>query len=744
MLTYIANRYIQTVRMINFEEQLLMAYGGLRGAIAFSLAIMLEENHVKHARIFITTSLFIVLFTVFVLGSTTKPVVRWLEVQLHVNTETSMFIEINNKVVETVMSGIEEVAGHRSVNYWNQKLNRFNEKYLKGILTRGDGHSFKDTFELIYAGFIPQRPKPHFPEGTLNTTGTESEGIDTEEDTTGLTFGMDSSLANNNNETCRVMNSQEYFLTEGSLHEGVEDNESRRIITDPSYSVSEKENISSTPTDKSQETTFIHKMKDHMLDRSTTQPPHVSKSESCLEYQHHVSQHSHHQLRPHHDKRLAITTASTSTTTTSTITISTSSPSKKRSSFKELIRVGRLTSSSSATSVKLSRSSLEEVDLERRFIASAFSRSAYYQLPERDEVDSDFSSTTGKASPGSHHHLTPGDTITGATASGGSTGSGSPSSATRGRRESTNDDLDSFGSSTASKKWASARLKLEKLAISPIASSSKISTGSKHSKTAPSTPSVLLTVDKTSTPLKGSRQEGSVKEFSDGNVESKEKTSKDPLTGSASLPLFQHQQHQNQHTPRVDEKHGKHLHEGEEDTKETSHETTITLEAVQVMTKGEQSVTSSSSGDGKEKSEREEGCINLSHEELEPLRRVLLSKRKSKQFQDLAEALLQQKKMKEGEQTASEETEQQETKVISGVVKKGDEEEQEGEVVSDATDHQLSQQKEQVSSQFSMTHESGKVKTDFLDSDKGDNKKQQSNETSPRADDNKKSKDEAE
>src|SRR2546422_10074123 len=125
MLTYIANRYIQRVRMINFEEQLLMAYGGLRGAIAFSLAIMLEENHVKHARIFITTSLFIVLFTVFVLGSTTKPVVRWLEVQLHVNTETSMFIEINNKVVETVMSGIEEVAGHRSVNYWNQKIIRF-------------------------------------------------------------------------------------------------------------------------------------------------------------------------------------------------------------------------------------------------------------------------------------------------------------------------------------------------------------------------------------------------------------------------------------------------------------------------------------------------------------------------------------------------------------------------------------------------------------------------------------------
>lgn len=149
-LTYVANRYIQRVRMINFEEQLVMAYGGLRGAIAFSLAIMLEENHVKHARIFITTSLFIVLFTVFVLGSTTKPVVRWLGIQLHVHHDTTMFMEINNKVIETVMAGIEEVAGHRSVNFWNQKLTRFNDKYLKNILTHGNAHSFKDTFEMIY------------------------------------------------------------------------------------------------------------------------------------------------------------------------------------------------------------------------------------------------------------------------------------------------------------------------------------------------------------------------------------------------------------------------------------------------------------------------------------------------------------------------------------------------------------------------------------------------------------------
>ncbi len=56
------------------------------------------------------------------------------------------------------MAGIEEVSGHRSANYWNQKLLRFNDKYIKGFLTQGDGHSFTDTFELLY-NIIPHRSK---------------------------------------------------------------------------------------------------------------------------------------------------------------------------------------------------------------------------------------------------------------------------------------------------------------------------------------------------------------------------------------------------------------------------------------------------------------------------------------------------------------------------------------------------------------------------------------------------------
>lgn len=40
-------------------------YGGLRGAVAISLALILEDEH-KYKDLFITTTFFIVLFTIFV------------------------------------------------------------------------------------------------------------------------------------------------------------------------------------------------------------------------------------------------------------------------------------------------------------------------------------------------------------------------------------------------------------------------------------------------------------------------------------------------------------------------------------------------------------------------------------------------------------------------------------------------------------------------------------------------------
>lgn len=61
-LMLLANR--NRITKINVQEQFIMAYGGLRGAVGFSLVEMISEN-VKPRRMFVTTTLSVTMFTIF-------------------------------------------------------------------------------------------------------------------------------------------------------------------------------------------------------------------------------------------------------------------------------------------------------------------------------------------------------------------------------------------------------------------------------------------------------------------------------------------------------------------------------------------------------------------------------------------------------------------------------------------------------------------------------------------------------
>lgn len=61
ILTYFAN-LIRVVKLTKVD-QFIMAYGGLRGAIAFALAVLLDSGHFKHRRLFITSTVVVVYFT---------------------------------------------------------------------------------------------------------------------------------------------------------------------------------------------------------------------------------------------------------------------------------------------------------------------------------------------------------------------------------------------------------------------------------------------------------------------------------------------------------------------------------------------------------------------------------------------------------------------------------------------------------------------------------------------------------
>jgi NhaP-type Na+/H+ and K+/H+ antiporters len=64
LLTWLANKL--RVRKINIQEQFIMAYGGLRGAIAFSMVQMLDAGTVRARAMFVTTTLTVIIFTVFI------------------------------------------------------------------------------------------------------------------------------------------------------------------------------------------------------------------------------------------------------------------------------------------------------------------------------------------------------------------------------------------------------------------------------------------------------------------------------------------------------------------------------------------------------------------------------------------------------------------------------------------------------------------------------------------------------
>ena len=79
-LSAIINRY--RVKPISLQEQFIMSYGGLRGAVGFSLAQILSDDN-PFKEMFLTATIFMVFFTVFIQGGTIKFLVDKLKIKKH-------------------------------------------------------------------------------------------------------------------------------------------------------------------------------------------------------------------------------------------------------------------------------------------------------------------------------------------------------------------------------------------------------------------------------------------------------------------------------------------------------------------------------------------------------------------------------------------------------------------------------------------------------------------------------------
>lgn len=61
-LTWILNKF--RLVPLEFIEQVIMSYGGLRGAVAYGLATMLDKDKIKEKDLMVCTTLIVVYFTV--------------------------------------------------------------------------------------------------------------------------------------------------------------------------------------------------------------------------------------------------------------------------------------------------------------------------------------------------------------------------------------------------------------------------------------------------------------------------------------------------------------------------------------------------------------------------------------------------------------------------------------------------------------------------------------------------------
>jgi len=133
-LTFILNRI--RLEPIGKVDQFVMAYGGLRGGIAFSLTKLTSIQLVPQINAMLCSCLVVIFFTSFVQGASIGPIVEWLKVKREDTEKRGMDEEVVYRAIDHLVSGVEDVIGHHGRHWWMHKLTEFNAKHINPIFTR--------------------------------------------------------------------------------------------------------------------------------------------------------------------------------------------------------------------------------------------------------------------------------------------------------------------------------------------------------------------------------------------------------------------------------------------------------------------------------------------------------------------------------------------------------------------------------------------------------------------------------
>ncbi|KPP76905.1 putative sodium hydrogen exchanger 3 [Scleropages formosus] len=118
VLTWMLNRY----RLIPIEiiDQVIMSYGGLRGGVAYGLAVLLDQAKIKEKNLMLCTTLIVVYFTVIL------------------------------QAFDHILVAIEDISGQIGHNYMREKWNKFEERFIRPLLMKTSARKSQDQLFNVF------------------------------------------------------------------------------------------------------------------------------------------------------------------------------------------------------------------------------------------------------------------------------------------------------------------------------------------------------------------------------------------------------------------------------------------------------------------------------------------------------------------------------------------------------------------------------------------------------------------
>nr|VZI15277.1 unnamed protein product [Spirometra erinaceieuropaei] len=140
-LTFAINMVRVDNRKISFTEQIILIYGGLRGAVALALALLIDKRTLgplgeRVYDLIATTTLLIILVTVCFMGVTMKPLVRLLKIKLEGQESVSILMTLNQSIFDHCLACIESISGNTGRNHLRQIFLDLDDRYIRRVLQR--------------------------------------------------------------------------------------------------------------------------------------------------------------------------------------------------------------------------------------------------------------------------------------------------------------------------------------------------------------------------------------------------------------------------------------------------------------------------------------------------------------------------------------------------------------------------------------------------------------------------------